>query len=99
MSFYTFRPSIFNSYIAASPAILWDDYYLQKNKSIDMRQDPLYVTLAAGGWDYEIELFKQLSRQLGDTNKKFKFTVNKNDSHATNGLRTLLDGLAYVYKM
>ena len=99
MSFYLFRPSIFNNYIAASPAILWDDYYLQKNISRDVQQAPLYMTLAVGGWDYKVKSFKQMSRQLSSTNEKFKFTVNKNDSHATNGLRTLLDGLAYVYKM
>lgn len=98
MSFYLFRPDVFDRYIAASPAILWDDYYLQNNMDKKARRTPLYMTLATGGWDYKLGSFKKIRSQLGDTNDSFEFVVNKNDSHATNGLRTLLDGLEYVYR-
>lgn len=97
MSFYTLTPNIFDNYIAASPAILWDDYYLQQKIGSEARQEPLYMTLGTNGWDYKVKSFKTIRKHLNNTNKSFQFKVNETDSHATNGLRTLLDGLEYVY--
>lgn len=96
MSFYTFRPEIFDNYIAASPAILWDNYYLQKQIGTQRRSSYIYVTLASGGWDYDLKSFKVINNKLKSSNKHFKFSINKQESHSTNGLRTLLDGLDYV---
>ncbi|MGB3778248.1 MAG: alpha/beta hydrolase-fold protein [Tunicatimonas sp.] len=97
MSFYTIRPDIFDNYIAASPAILWDDYYLQQQISLETRREPVYMTLGTNGWDYKVKSFKTIKKRLSSTNKWFKFVTNDTDSHAINGLRTLLDGLKYVY--
>ena len=98
MNFYAFRPEIFDHYIAASPAILWDNYYLQNHIGTAKKSNNLYMTLATGGWDYDIKSFKTIRNKIKNTNKNFKFTINNQESHSTNGLRTLLDGLNYVNK-
>lgn len=98
MSFYTLAPTIFDKYIVASPAILWDNYFIQKNISGKIRNDALFMTLGVGGWDYKIDSFSFLKVRLQQTNNFFKFVVYDQDGHPTTGLRTLMDGLRYVYK-
>lgn len=98
MSFYVLRPEIFDNYIVASPALLWDDHFLQKQLENVDRTNSLYMTLGSDGWDYKISSFEKFITKLQNTNRNFIFVENKQESHATNGLRTLLDGLRYVYK-
>ena len=98
MSFYVLRSEIFDKYIAASPAMLWDDYYLQKKLKDDQRNNSLYITLATKGRDYPTKSFEKLNGNLKKTNSNFLFKENKQETHSTNGLRTLLDGLEFVYK-
>ncbi|NLR91400.1 alpha/beta hydrolase [Flammeovirga agarivorans] len=96
MSFYISENQIFDKYIVASPAILWDNYFIQKNISSKLRNEALYLTLSNNGWDYSLESYDTLIGILEKTNKHFKFKLNEEESHSTNGLRTLLDGLIYV---
>jgi predicted alpha/beta superfamily hydrolase len=98
LSFYTLKPNIFDNYIVASPAILWDNFYIQKKITNEKKENPLYMTLGTKHWDYEIESYKEIINLLSKTNSKFKFVENNQENHPTNGLRTLLDGLIFVYK-
>jgi predicted alpha/beta superfamily hydrolase len=98
LSFYTLAPSVFDKYIAASPAILWGDYFIQKNINSGPRKEALYMTLGTGGWDYKLESYKPLREKLRQTNSQYKFVVYDQDAHSTTGLRTLLDGLRYVHQ-
>ncbi|MBB3696572.1 hypothetical protein KMW28_23925 [Flammeovirga yaeyamensis] len=96
LSFYTSKEKVFDKFIVASPALLWDDYYLQKQIDDQKRTESIYLTLGTNGWDYSLESYKVICEKLSKTNKNFKFQVNPQESHATNGLRSLLDGLYYV---
>ena len=97
ISFYVLRPEIFDNYIAASPSILWDNYYLQKQIGIEKRNNPIYVTIGNNGWDYNPNSFVTLRTKLDKTSDYFKFEVNNDYDHANNGLPTLLSGLQYIY--
>lgn len=99
MSFYVLRPEIFDNYIAASPALIWDDDFLQKQIENEKRTNKLYMTLGTGSWDYKVSALEQAITKLKETNTKFQFSENNTEGHATNGLRTLLDGLEFVYKV
>ncbi len=96
MSFYILRPEIFDNYIVASPAILWDNYYLQKQIGNQMQNKPIYMTVGTN-WDYKYKSFDTIRRKLERTNKYFKFVKNDTYEHENNGLPTLLEGLKYVY--
>lgn len=96
LSFYISQNHLFDHYIVASPAILWDNYYIQKNISNDFRYESIYLSLSNNGWDYPLESYRILIEVLEKTNNRFTFKLNEEENHATNGLRTLLDGLIYV---
>lgn len=98
LSFYILRPTIFDRYIAASPALLWDNYYLQKQLTAQPRTAPLYMTLGTGGWDYDPRSFRIIKGKLRQTNPRFQLVRYKNERHATSGLRSLLDGIEFVYR-
>lgn len=99
MSFYLLRPNIFDKYIVASPALIWDDYFLLNQLGAKSRAENLYMTLGTGGWDYKVNSLEKVIAKLKVTNKNFSFVENNEEGHATNGMRTLLDGLKYVYKI
>jgi len=99
MSFYALRPEIFDNYIVASPALLWDDYFLFEQIGNKSRTDNLYITLGTGSWDYKVSSLEKFITKLKMTNKNFSFEENNQEGHSTNGIRTLLDGLKYVYKV
>jgi predicted alpha/beta superfamily hydrolase len=96
MSFYVLRPEIFDNYIIASPGIHWDNYYLQRKLESKIRTNSVYMTLGATG-DYRVDYFSPFVSKLKKTNNNFRFVENVQEEHSTNGLRTLLDGLEYVY--
>ncbi|WP_109098338.1 alpha/beta hydrolase [Aquimarina sp. AU58] len=98
MSFYVLRPEIFDNYIAASPAILWDNYYLQKQIGDDNKNKPIYMTIGNNDWDYKHKSFETIREKLEKTNDYFKFIKNSTYGHTNNGLPTLLEGLKYVYE-
>ncbi|NME71396.1 alpha/beta hydrolase [Flammeovirga aprica] len=98
MSFYISNENLFDKYIVASPAILWDDYYIEKQIDTLKCSYPIYLTLSTNGWDYSVESYKNMVEKLSETNDQFQFKVNEMDSHVTNGLRSLMDGLLYVNK-
>jgi predicted alpha/beta superfamily hydrolase len=97
ISFYILRPEIFDNYIVASPAILWDNYYLDKKIKTQIKTNPVYFTLGTNGWDYKASSLELFTNKIHHTNKNFLFVENHQENHGTNGLRTLLDGLKYVY--
>lgn len=97
LSFYVLKPQVFDNYIAASPAILWDNFYIQKNIQKKRRINKLYIFIA-GKQDYPKISFSILIKKLQATNKYFKFTTYNTETHSTSGLKTLLDGLFYISK-
>lgn len=97
MSFYVLRPEIFDNYIIASPAILWDNYYLQKQIGSKTKDKPIYMTVGNNDRDYKHKSLEIIREKLEKTNVYFKFIENNTYGHANNGLPTLLEGLKYVY--
>ncbi|OHX63798.1 alpha/beta hydrolase [Flammeovirga pacifica] len=97
LSFYTSGEEVFDNYIIASPAILWDNYYLLNHIPTEEKLNKIYLTLGTNGWDYSLKSYAKLN-ELMKHNPNYKFQVNAQESHATNGLRSLLDGLIYVNK-
>lgn len=96
LSFYVLKPDIFDNYIIASPGLFWDNYYLQRKLATKTRTNLIYMTLAANG-DYNVDYFTPFIDKLKSSNKHCRFVKNIQEEHSTNGLRTLLDGLEYVY--
>lgn len=97
VSFYVLKPELFDHYIAASPAILWGDYYIEKQIGKNVLDKPFYMTIGNTNWDYKHKSFETICTKLRSNNKSFKFVKNNTYGHANNGLPTILEGLKYVY--
>ncbi len=107
ISFYTIKPGIFDSYICASPSLLWNDfmfnkYYRDQYKpnSIDRRK----IFLSSGnpdsnGYKQNVEdLVNSFTRKIVNSEQTVKYMHYKSEDHGSSGIRSLIDGLEFVYE-
>lgn len=106
ISFYNIRPDIFDNYICASPSLLWNDFMFNKYykdkyaySSIDKRK----IFLSAGnpdsnGYKQNVEdLVSSLTSKIANSEKFVKYMHYQTEDHGSTGIRSLIDGLEFVY--
>lgn len=104
---YTFlkEPTLFSAYILADPSLWWDDKYVSKladkksslmpNTDITLfmsgREGERYIAMGTAAMDDVLE--KKISRE-----NVWKSMAYKNETHFTIILKTVYDGLKFVYR-
>lgn len=105
MSFYRYRPKIFENYIAASPSVNWDGhriskYYRDSLPNLTKNNNKLFLSIGTPDMFSYAESVKALYKSI-----KMKTINSKNniilreylkDGHSTTGIRSLIDGLDFI---
>ncbi|WET51423.1 alpha/beta hydrolase-fold protein [Chryseobacterium indologenes] len=107
MSFYKFRPQIFENYICASPSLIWDKYMFNSyyeneypSNSIEKRK----IFFSSGNPDSQYyreaveDLYENMSKKIINSNDFIKYQHYETENHGTSGIRSLIDGLEFIYK-
>ena len=106
MSFYRLRPAIFNNYICASPSLLWNNFMFNKFYEKDYPKNSINkrkIFFSSGNPDMReyknaVEnLYKSLKAKTVDPDKYLKYIHYETEDHAASGIRSLIDGLEFVY--
>lgn len=98
LSFMILRPEIFDNYIAASPATMYDNHFifeqLEAKGQLDFKK--LYLTAALddlNGYRENVEWMGAFLEKNTTKRQTFKVKVYTTENHATSGIRSLIDGM------
>ncbi|MEJ8598619.1 alpha/beta hydrolase [Riemerella anatipestifer] len=107
MSFYKIRPNVFDNYICASPSLMWEkfmfnNYYANifPTNSVESRK----IFLSSGnpdlnGYKNNVEdLVESLTTKIKNSEKIVKYIHYETEDHGSSGIRSLIDGLEFIYK-
>lgn len=104
LSFAVLRPELFQNYISASPSTMYDQHVIFKTieeKGI-LQFDSIFLTAAlndGNGYRENVEWLKEyLDNHKLDNNQAVGSKIYKNETHATSGLKSLIDGLEFIGK-
>ncbi len=103
LSFAVLRPEIFDNYISASPSTLYDQHYIFKTleKKGSLSFNSIFITAAsndANGYRENVEWLKGYLDEHKSDNQSVGSKIYDNESHATSGLKSLIDGLEFIGK-
>jgi predicted alpha/beta superfamily hydrolase len=107
MSFYKIYPTIFDYYICASPSLTWNNfmfnyYYSDEYPSNSNEKRKIFLSSAnpdMNGYKNNVEdLVESLNKKISNSNKVVKYVHYETENHGSSGLRSLIDGLEFVYK-
>ena len=103
LSFLTWRPQVFDYYIAASPSTMYDDHFLLKEIESRTRSDFVKIFLSAAESDQngcrENAVWLQEFLSKGDDiQDRIVLKIYPTENHSTSGLRSLIDGLDFLAK-
>jgi len=107
ISFYNIRPGIFDSYICASPSLLWNGFMFNKYYSDQYKPDSIEkrkIFLSTGnpdsnGYKQNVEdLVNSLTSKIVNSEQIVKYLHYKTEDHGSSGIRSLIDGLEFVYE-
>ncbi|GAB1857083.1 alpha/beta hydrolase-fold protein [Flavobacteriaceae bacterium MHTCC 0001] len=99
-------PTLFNAYIAADPSLWWDNGYVTKmyKKALTDDASRLEAKLYIAGLEGEmyrrmgIEALEVVFKENYPQNLKWKIKTYENETHITVILKTVYDGLKFVYQ-
>jgi len=101
LSFMVVQPDIFDQYIAASPSTMYDDHFIFR--TIEEQRipsfDALYLTAALNDSNGYLENVRWLEEYLKTNHKAGEnvgVRVYETESHATSGIRALVDGIEFM---
>ena len=103
LSFAVLRPAIFQNYISASPSTMYDQHFIFKTieEKGALSFSSMFLTAASNDANGYRENVEWLKRYL-DNHKSHRQLVGskiyEKESHATSGLRSLIDGLEFIGK-
>ncbi|HVS91298.1 MAG TPA: alpha/beta hydrolase-fold protein [Mucilaginibacter sp.] len=99
------EPEVFKSYIAADPSYWWDNRYMlpdaaKKLPSLAGMQRSIYITGRAGQGMREmaIDPMDTLFQKYAPPAVAWKVTSYANETHGTIRLKTMYDGLRFIYQ-
>lgn len=107
MSFYRYKPELFNNYIAASPSLLWEQfvfnrYYEEQFPMSTKTHKKLFLSAGSpdsyGYKEAAEDLYDNLKLKLLNPENVVRYQHYQTEDHMTTGLRSLLDGLEFVYQ-
>ena len=107
MSFYKIRPNIFDNYISASPSLLWNNFmfntfYADEFPSNSIENRKIFLSSGnpdSNGYKNNIEdLVESLKTKIKNSNKVVKYIHYETEDHGSSGIRSLIDGLEFIYK-
>ncbi len=103
LSFAVLRPEIFDNYISASPSTMYDQHYIFKTleKKGSLSFNSMFITAAlndANGYRENVEWLKKYLDDHKSNNQSVGSKIYVNESHATSGLKSLIDGLKFIGK-
>jgi len=107
MNFYHYKSQIFENYICASPSLLWDDFFYNNYyESIfpTNNKDNRKIFFSSGnpdinGYKFAVEdLYHNMKTKIIDSDKNIMYKHYSSEDHGTSGIRSLLDGLEFIYK-
>jgi predicted alpha/beta superfamily hydrolase len=91
------QPELFNAYIISSPDLRWIKDSLKVN-NLKKMSGPTFLHISNGSDEkpsQEIKLFVDLLRSVD--NLTFQYTVNQGESHQSNGVFSIINGLRFIY--
>lgn len=91
------QPVLFNAYIISSPDLQWIKDSLTVNNLKKMSK-PTFIHISNGSLEkpsQEIKLFVDLLKSVD--NITFQYTVNQGESHQSNGVFSVINGLRFIY--
>ena len=103
LSFLVLRPEIFDNYISASPSTMYDQHYIFKTIEEKGKLDfnKLFLTAAlndSNGYRENVDwLDSYLETNSNKKQKKMK-RIYPTETHGTSGIRSLIDGLEFIYQ-
>lgn len=103
LSFAVLRPEIFDNYISASPSTMYDQHFIFKTleKKGSLSFNSIFLTAAlndANGYRENVEWLKRYLDEHKSGDQSVGSKIYKNESHATSGLKSLIDGLEFIGK-
>lgn len=99
------RPDLFNAFIAVSPSFWYDDKLLLKRAEARLSSLPVsdrFLYFSVGGKEEEVQVgdnqrFARLLRETPPAGLKWKYEYLSVDTHGSQGLRGLYNGLEFVF--
>jgi len=91
------QPELFNAYIISSPDLRWIKDSLTVN-NLKKLSKPTFIHISNGSLEkpsQEIKLFVDLLKSID--NLTFQYTVNQGESHQSNGVFSIINGLRFIY--
>lgn len=107
MSFYKIRPNIFDNYICASPSLMWEkfmfnNYYANEFPTNSVENRKIFLSSGnpdANGYKNNVEdLVESLNKKISNSEKVIKYIHYETEDHGSSGIRSLIDGLEFIYK-
>ncbi|MBZ9629743.1 hypothetical protein LB465_03045 [Salegentibacter sp. LM13S] len=103
LSFAVIRPELFQNYISASPSTMYDQHFIFKTieEKGSLQFDSMFLTAGlndGNGYRENVEWLKQYLDNHKLDNQNVGSKIYENESHATSGLKTLIDGLEFIGK-
>ena len=103
LSFAALRPELFHNYISASPSTMYDQHFIFKTieeKGV-LQFDSMFLTAAlndGNGYRENVEWLKEYLDNHKLDNQAVGSKIYENETHATSGLKSLIDGLEFIGK-
>lgn len=103
LSFAVLRPELFQNYISASPSTMYDQHFIFKTieeKGI-LQFDYMFLTAAfndGNGYRENVEWLKEYLDNHKLDNQAVGSKIYENETHASSGLKSLIDGLEFIGK-
>ena len=107
ISFYKLKPQIFQNYICASPSLLWNKFMFNRYyeeeyplNSIEKRK----IFFSSGNPDSQTykeaveDLYENMLKKIVKSDNYIKYQHYETEDHGTSGIRSLIDGLEFIYK-
>lgn len=96
------EPEFFNSYIAMSPSMWWDDGVLLKRTGEFLPGNPnlqncLYITVANEGLDMGVNALAKILEEKAPKGLKWKFDEYPEEIHGTIPYKSTFNGLKFIF--
>jgi len=98
------KPELFDSYIAISPGLSWDNEFIIKRAANYFRSNPefskqIFITFAneTGQMKDSMDEFVKIMRNSAPENLRWEYSSHPDKNHSTVVHNSIYDGLEYIY--